>query len=74
MRQRCPWFGVSVEDLPRRWRVDLSQEIEEGLELDVLPMGGEMIDGVIAGMISRSDKPKFDVEYRLTRRIDIPTS
>lgn len=37
-------------------------------------LSGEMIDGVIDGMISRKDKPKFDVEYRLTRRIDMPTN
>ena len=39
-----------------------------------IELTGELGDGVIDAEISRQDRPNFDVEYRLTRRIDIPVA
>ncbi|MEM7223080.1 MAG: GrlR family regulatory protein [Pseudomonadota bacterium] len=37
-----------------------------------IQVAGELSDDVIDATISRDDRPGYDVQYRLTRRIDIP--
>ncbi len=44
-------------------------EKQEKFEINV---EGKLSDGVIDGQIVRSDKPKSIVEYRMSRRMDIP--
>ena len=39
-----------------------------------IELTGELGDGVIDAHIVRSDRPEFEVHYRLTRRIDIPAA
>ncbi|MEM7444733.1 MAG: hypothetical protein AAF414_15530 [Pseudomonadota bacterium] len=33
---------------------------------------GELLDGTIEGTIRRPDKPQFDLQIRMTKRMDIP--
>ena len=33
---------------------------------------GEVIDGVIQGSVGRPDRPDFDLQIRLTKRLDLP--
>ncbi len=44
-------------------------EKSENFEIE---LKGTLGNGVIEAQISRRDKPEFNVQYRLTRRIDIP--
>ena len=44
-------------------------EQQEAFEIRVR---GKVVDGVMDGEIIRADKPQTPVEYRMTRRIDIP--
>ena len=46
-------------------------ERKEQFEIELT---GEIGDGVIEAEISRSDRPQFDVQYRLTRRMDLPSA
>ena len=33
---------------------------------------GTLNDGVIEGMIGRPDRPEYDLQFRMTRRMDLP--
>ena len=46
-------------------------EQKERFEIDVV---GEVGDGVIQAQVERSDRPQFLVEYRLTKRMDLPST
>ena len=46
-------------------------EAKERIELKVT---GKLEDGVIDAVLRRPDRPDFDLHYRLTRRMDLPTS
>ena len=35
---------------------------------------GEIEDGVIDARVARPDRPDYDVHYRMTRRMDLPTA
>lgn len=35
---------------------------------------GTLKDGTIEGLIGRPDRPQFDLQFRMTRRMDLPTS
>jgi hypothetical protein len=45
-------------------------EKQERFEIEVK---GEVGDGVIEARVERSDRPQFEVEYRLTKRMDLPS-
>lgn len=35
-------------------------------------LAGKLNDGVIEGLIGRPDRPEYDLQVRLTRRMDLP--
>lgn len=37
----------------------------------IVQLGGTVKDDIIDGVVSREDKPDFDLQYRLHRRIDL---
>ena len=39
-----------------------------------IEVSGEVGDGVIEAQLVRPDKPTFSVQYRLTKRMDVPAS
>jgi len=51
---------------PRTMFGEANEEFELAIE-------GAIKDGVIEGSIRRPDKPQFDLQMRMTRRMDVPT-
>ena len=45
----------------------------EAKEEITLKVTGTLEDDVISAMLRRPDRPGFDLRYRLTRRMDLPT-
>jgi len=46
----------------------------EAKEEITLKVAGTLEDGLIDASLQRPDKPGFDLRYRLTRRMDLPTA
>jgi len=46
-------------------------ENEEQFEIEV---AGTVSDGVITARVDRPDRPEFNVEYRMTKRMDLPAA
>lgn len=46
-------------------------EKKERFEIEVK---GEVGDGVIEARVERADRPQFNVEHRLTKRMDLPSA
>lgn len=44
----------------------------EASEQFVTRLAGKLNDGVIEGTIGRPDKPEYDLQIRLTKRMDLP--
>lgn len=44
----------------------------ESAEQYTIKMAGRLKDGVINGTVGRDDRPKFDMQIRLTKRTDLP--
>lgn len=69
-------YRASGDKFEARWRVHyfgpprtVFGEAKEEIDLEV---SGKVEDGVIEASLRRPDRPRFELQYRLTRRMDFP--
>ncbi len=59
------WLNVHYYGPPRTVYGTASEQFETVVR-------GELLDGTIDGTIGRPDRPQFDLQFRLTRRMGFP--
>ena len=70
-------YSVSGNDFQADWMVHYfgppRTVFGEAKEKIALKVTGTLEDGVIDASLQRPDRPGFELRYRLTRRMDVPT-